>query len=97
VDRLRALGNSLVPQIAQWIGERIIEWEGQRPVTEMPYKRNGCDLCGRVAPLSRIELEPGNREKMPRAAYVCDRHPETRRPAPPPMPAPLSPQAESLF
>jgi DNA (cytosine-5)-methyltransferase 1 len=27
VDRLRALGNSLVPQIAEWIGRRIIEHE----------------------------------------------------------------------
>ncbi len=27
VDRLRALGNSLVPQIAEWIGMRIMEWE----------------------------------------------------------------------
>jgi DNA (cytosine-5)-methyltransferase 1 len=27
VDRLRALGNSLVPQIAEWIGRRIVEWE----------------------------------------------------------------------
>jgi DNA (cytosine-5)-methyltransferase 1 len=28
VDRLRSLGNSLVPQIAEWIGRRILEWEG---------------------------------------------------------------------
>jgi site-specific DNA-cytosine methylase len=27
VDRLRALGNSLVPQIAQWLGERIVAYE----------------------------------------------------------------------
>jgi DNA (cytosine-5)-methyltransferase 1 len=27
VDRLRALGNSLVPQIAEHIGRRIVEWE----------------------------------------------------------------------
>ena len=28
VDRLAALGNALVPQIAEWIGRRIIDWEG---------------------------------------------------------------------
>jgi DNA (cytosine-5)-methyltransferase 1 len=28
VDRLTALGNALVPQIAEWIGRRIVEWEG---------------------------------------------------------------------
>lgn len=27
VDRLKALGNALVPQIAEWIGCRIQEWE----------------------------------------------------------------------
>jgi DNA (cytosine-5)-methyltransferase 1 len=28
VDRLAALGNALVPQIAEWIGTRILEYEG---------------------------------------------------------------------
>jgi hypothetical protein len=27
VDRLAALGNALLPQIAEWIGCRIIEYE----------------------------------------------------------------------
>jgi hypothetical protein len=27
VDRLAALGNALVPQIAEWIGHRILEYE----------------------------------------------------------------------
>ena len=27
VDRLASLGNALIPQIAEWIGRRIIEWE----------------------------------------------------------------------
>lgn len=29
VHRLRALGNALVPQIAEWIGRQIIAWEAQ--------------------------------------------------------------------
>jgi hypothetical protein len=27
VDRLAALGNALLPQIAEWIGHRILEYE----------------------------------------------------------------------
>jgi DNA (cytosine-5)-methyltransferase 1 len=27
MDRLKALGNALVPQIAEWIGRRIVTWE----------------------------------------------------------------------
>jgi hypothetical protein len=29
VDRLAALGNALLPQIAEWIGKRILEFERQ--------------------------------------------------------------------
>jgi hypothetical protein len=29
VDRLAALGNALVPQIAEWIGRRIIDYEAR--------------------------------------------------------------------
>lgn len=32
VDQLRALGNALVPQIAQWIGERIMTYEREQVV-----------------------------------------------------------------
>ena len=69
-------------------------------MTDMPYKRNGgCDLCGRMAPLSRVELAAGTRDRLARAAYICDRHPELSR-APlvaPQQSPPLSPQGESLF
>ena len=34
VDRLAALGNALVPQIAEWIGRRIIEYEREARLTE---------------------------------------------------------------
>jgi hypothetical protein len=27
VDRLAALGNALLPQVAEWIGRRILEYE----------------------------------------------------------------------
>ena len=71
----------------------------------MPYKRNGgCDLCGRMAPLSRIELVPGDRSKLARVAYVCDAHPDMAGPvlrAPAATMAPgthrLAPQTDTLF
>jgi len=74
-------------------------------MSEMPYKRNGgCDICGRSAPLSRVELVPGSREKLPRVAYICDAHGDPSGPvlcAPSstlaPGSRPLSPQSESLF
>jgi len=78
--------------------------------SEMPYKRNGFDLCCRMAPLSRVELSPSSGSarmrnyRAPRVAYVCDAHPEL---AGAPFVAPQAtmapgthrtvPQAERLF
>ena len=57
-------------------------------MTEFPYKptTNGCDLCGRSAPLSRIVLAAGDRRKLERVAYICDRHADVAG-APVPVPA----------
>lgn len=36
MDRVRALGNALVPQIAEWIGRRIMSYEGTNTVNREP-------------------------------------------------------------
>jgi hypothetical protein len=28
MDRVRSIGNALVPQIAEWLGRRILDYEG---------------------------------------------------------------------
>jgi len=46
-------------------------------MSDMPYKRGpGCDICGARVPLHRVELTPGSRSKLARAAYICDGHPD---------------------
>ena len=75
-------------------------------MTEMPYKpiTNGCDLCGRPAPLSRVVLAAGSKSRLERVAYVCDRHADAVG-APVPEPAsrampgtsPARPQDAGLF
>lgn len=72
---------------------------------EMPYARGaGCDLCGHRAPLRRVVLQEGDRQHLPRVAYICDAHGD---PSGPVVQAPatrqaegttrLHPQAEELF
>jgi DNA (cytosine-5)-methyltransferase 1 len=41
VDRLTGLGNALVPQIAEWIGRRILDYEGLGPCENSDEGLNG--------------------------------------------------------
>jgi DNA (cytosine-5)-methyltransferase 1 len=34
VDRLRGLGNAVVPQVAEWIGRQVVEAMKREPCTE---------------------------------------------------------------
>jgi hypothetical protein len=74
-------------------------------MSDMPYQRGaGCDLCGARVPLHRVELVPGGRTRLPRAAWICDGHPDHEGE---PVQAPLTkvapgtsrlrPQADELF
>lgn len=78
----------------------------------MPYRRGpGCDICGLVAPLERVELEPereascdGSRPfRAARVIYVCLRHakregrPRTPRTETAAGTSRRKPQRETLF
>lgn len=75
-------------------------------MSEMPYlpTGNGCDLCGRSAPLRRVTIAKGGKRKLARVAYVCDAH-EGMAGAPVPVPRTQTaegtserrPQTEGLF
>ena len=103
------IAQAIPPAYTEHIGgylRAVVERKDAVVSSEMPYKpmTNGCDLCGRSAPLSRVVLAPGGRKTLARVAYVCDAHgdpsgPVLRAPAATLAPGsrPLSPQSESLF